>query len=145
MRKIKRVYFAHLYRNDPEYNRDIVKTYCTILSERYPHINIFAPHLYLYQLGIQDTEGEYNRAMEICLDELARSDEMWIGSKISEGIKQEIDLCNGYSTINNNNRIVYSFVRIIIPTKEIIYSNSSKVFDVPEKDIMQWDFTKFYE
>lgn len=138
MKKLERIYFSHKYRNDPEHNRELVKIYCQILKDKYPHINIFAPHLYLWQLNISDGQGYYNRAMDICLDELCRSDAMWIGSKITDGIKQEIALCV-------ERGIIYTFVRIVIPTKEIIYSNSERVFNPTEQEIMQLDFTKFYE
>jgi hypothetical protein len=131
LRKLKRVYFSHQYRNDPEHNRELVKIYCQILKDKYPHINIFAPHLYLWQLGIDDGQDIHNRAMEICLDELSRSDEMWIGSKISDGIRKEIALC-----LEKN--IVYTFVRIIIPTKQVIFNNYTNMFDVSEKDIEQF-------
>ncbi len=128
----KLIYISHKFRDAPSENIEEVRKIVSILKSLYPTYIFFAPHLYLYQIGIQDCDDKLSQAMLYCLMFLSVCDEMWVFSEESEGIMIEIGYCQEtlkpYNKLGNN-VIDWKYAKLHLEPKVYVeFSDSDHIF-----------------
>jgi hypothetical protein len=84
---MKRVYICAPYSGDRKANREKAKGYA-LLAKDQVHA-VFCPHLYYETFMDEDSERE--AVIQMCLEEVERSDELWVcGYVLSAGMTAEI-------------------------------------------------------